>query len=156
MKETSAGLLSRLFSGSSFDGKVISRITFNRDATLDLGANVRFCRRAITPKCAAAAYLEPNSRAARKCFLWQKALRPPGRFMEVATANGGKLPTVRSLSPKALYELAAPSTPPEVQAEVERRVAAGEPASALAHWWPTPPKYGGGRGGARRASAVNS
>jgi hypothetical protein len=26
----------------------------------------------------------------------------------------------------ALYELAAPSTPPEVQAEVERRIAEGE------------------------------
>src|SRR3982074_408856 len=74
--------------------------------------------------------------------------------------------------PKALYKLAAPSTPPEVQAEVERRVAAGEAASAaafslaarrcsiqcsaLAHWWPTPLKYGGGLGGARRASAFNS
>src|ERR1700704_4572501 len=84
----------------------------------------------------------------------------------------GKVISLISLNPKALYELAAPSTPPEVQAEVERRVAAGEPAlaaafslaarrcsiqcSALAHWWPTPLKYGGGRGGARRASAVNS
>jgi hypothetical protein len=40
--------------------------------------------------------------------------------MEVARVYGAKLATVANLSPKALYELATPLTPPEVQAEAER------------------------------------
>jgi Protein of unknown function (DUF3102) len=48
------------------------------------------------------------------------------RLMNVAEAYGSKSSSVQHLSLTALYELAAPSTPPEVQAEVERRVAAGE------------------------------
>jgi hypothetical protein len=47
------------------------------------------------------------------------------RFMQVAD-RFGKSNIVLDLPLTALYELAAPSTPPEVQAEVERRVAAGE------------------------------
>ena len=38
----------------------------------------------------------------------------------------GNSNTMLVLSVTALYELAAPSTPPEAQTEVERRVAAGE------------------------------
>jgi hypothetical protein len=52
------------------------------------------------------------------------------RFINVAEQYSGKLLTVGSLSPKALYELAAPSTPPEAREEIERRVAAGEIVSA--------------------------
>ena len=51
------------------------------------------------------------------------------RFMQVAERYG-KSNTMLDLTPTALYELAAPSTPPEVQAEVERRIAAGEIVSA--------------------------
>jgi hypothetical protein len=52
------------------------------------------------------------------------------RFVQFARVYTGKLPTVGNLPPTALYELAAPSTPPEIQAEVERRIAAGELVSA--------------------------
>jgi hypothetical protein len=38
----------------------------------------------------------------------------------------GKSTTMMDLPLTALYELAAPSTPPEVREEIERRVAAGE------------------------------
>lgn len=48
------------------------------------------------------------------------------RFINVAEVYGSKLPTVGSLPPTALYELAAPKTPPEVREEVERMIAAGE------------------------------
>jgi hypothetical protein len=43
--------------------------------------------------------------------------------MLVASVYGAKSIPAMDLSPKALYELAAPSTPPEAQAEVERRIA---------------------------------
>jgi hypothetical protein len=52
--------------------------------------------------------------------------RTANRFMIVPEHFTGKLATVARLSTRALYELAAPSTPPEVQTEVERRIAAGE------------------------------
>jgi hypothetical protein len=48
----------------------------------------------------------------------------------VSLRKFGKSNTMLHLDPTALYELAAPSTPPEVQAEVERRIAAGEIISA--------------------------
>jgi len=48
------------------------------------------------------------------------------RFINIAEHFDGDFSRVRTLSARALYELAAPATPPEVQAEVERRVAAGE------------------------------
>ena len=41
------------------------------------------------------------------------------RFVQVAKVYAGKLPTVGNLEPSALYELAAPKTPPEVREEVE-------------------------------------
>jgi hypothetical protein len=47
------------------------------------------------------------------------------RFINVAERFDSKHPTVGRLPLAALYGLAAPSTPPEVQAEVERRIAAG-------------------------------
>ena len=50
------------------------------------------------------------------------------KMMRVAEAFKSK-PSF-DLPVSALYELAAPSTPPEVQAEVERRIAAGEIVSA--------------------------
>ena len=50
--------------------------------------------------------------------------------MQVAECYGDQLITVISLGPKALYELAASSTPPEVREEIERRIAAGEIISA--------------------------
>jgi hypothetical protein len=52
------------------------------------------------------------------------------KMMGVARQYGGKSVTVTDLGTRALYELAAPSTPPEVEAEVERRIAAGELVSA--------------------------
>ena len=52
------------------------------------------------------------------------------RFMQVAKVYSGKLPTVGNLGTTAIYDLAAPSTPPEVQAEVERRIQAGELVNA--------------------------
>jgi hypothetical protein len=42
------------------------------------------------------------------------------RMMSVARMFAGKSITLSGLNASALYELAAPSTPPEVQAEVER------------------------------------
>lgn len=48
------------------------------------------------------------------------------RFVQVARTYAGKLPTVGNLSQTALYELAAPSTAPEVREEIERRITAGE------------------------------
>jgi hypothetical protein len=47
------------------------------------------------------------------------------RFMQVAD-RFGKSNTMLDLTPTALYELAAPSTPPEVQAEVARTVSRAE------------------------------
>ncbi|WP_050742986.1 MULTISPECIES: hypothetical protein [unclassified Shinella] len=47
-------------------------------------------------------------------------------FMRVATVYGDKYRTVRDLPPTALYELAAPKTPPEVREEIERMIEAGE------------------------------
>ena len=41
------------------------------------------------------------------------------RFMHVAEVYSGKFITVMDLSPTALYELAAPSTPPEDREEIE-------------------------------------
>jgi Protein of unknown function (DUF3102) len=52
------------------------------------------------------------------------------RFINVAERYSGKLPSLGSLTVEALYELSAPSTPPEVREEIERRVAAGELATA--------------------------
>ena len=51
------------------------------------------------------------------------------RFVHVAE-RFGKSNTMLDLTPTALFELAAPSTPEEVVAEVERRVAAGELVTA--------------------------
>lgn len=53
------------------------------------------------------------------------------RFMHVAEVYGGKANIMFDLTPTALYELAAPSTPPEVRAEVERRIAAGETTTVV-------------------------
>jgi hypothetical protein len=50
--------------------------------------------------------------------------RAAPRFMEVGREYADKSASVAGLNSAALYELAAPSTPPEVQAEVERRIAA--------------------------------
>jgi len=47
------------------------------------------------------------------------------RMMSVARMFAGKSITLSDLNASALYEPAAQSTPPEVQAEVERRIAAG-------------------------------
>jgi hypothetical protein len=47
------------------------------------------------------------------------------RFMAVAGRYGDKIDSVSNLSLTALYELAAPSTPDEVRAEVANRVAGG-------------------------------
>ncbi|HEU4805425.1 MAG TPA: DUF3102 domain-containing protein, partial [Nitrobacter sp.] len=47
--------------------------------------------------------------------------RAANRFMNVADAYGGKSDRLADLGLEAMYELAAPSTSPEVQAEVERR-----------------------------------
>ena len=52
--------------------------------------------------------------------------RAANRFMNVATEYGAKSARLAGLGLEAMYELAAPSSPPEVQAEVERRIAAGE------------------------------
>jgi hypothetical protein len=58
-------------------------------------------------------------------FGWQE--RMAQRFMSIANKFGKSDPShLTGLSMLALTELAMPSTPPEVQAEVERRVAAGE------------------------------
>jgi hypothetical protein len=57
-------------------------------------------------------------------FGWQE--RMAQRFVLVARTYGSDPSRVTGLSQLALMELAAPSTPPEVQAEVERRIAAGE------------------------------
>jgi Protein of unknown function (DUF3102) len=48
------------------------------------------------------------------------------RFMSVAERFGDKFDSVSNLTLTALYELAAPSTPEEVRAEVAERAAAGE------------------------------
>jgi hypothetical protein len=48
------------------------------------------------------------------------------RMMNVAREYGHKAFTVKHMKPTVLYELAAPSTPPEVRAKIECRVAAGE------------------------------
>jgi hypothetical protein len=48
------------------------------------------------------------------------------RFISVAQQFGDKFDSVSSLSLTALYELAAPSTPEEVQAKVTERLAAGD------------------------------
>jgi hypothetical protein len=53
------------------------------------------------------------------------------RFINVAERFDPKHPTVGRLPLAALYELAAPSTPPEVREEVERRIAAGELVSGV-------------------------
>jgi hypothetical protein len=53
------------------------------------------------------------------------------RLLRIAERFGGKNELGSHLNLSALYELlAAPSTPPEVQAEVERSIAAGEIVSA--------------------------
>jgi Protein of unknown function (DUF3102) len=48
------------------------------------------------------------------------------RMMNVAREYGGKSFPVKDLKRSVLYELAAPSTPPEVRDKIERRVLAGE------------------------------
>jgi hypothetical protein len=52
-------------------------------------------------------------------------------FVNVAT-RFSKSATVADLSPRILYELAAPSTPDEVVAQVEARAASGETVTARA------------------------
>jgi hypothetical protein len=52
------------------------------------------------------------------------------RMMNVARAFGGKSASVADLTPTALYELAAPSTPLEVTIEVQRRIDDGELVTA--------------------------
>ncbi len=52
------------------------------------------------------------------------------RFMQVATRFSAKSARLADLRPEALYELAAPSTPDEVIAAVEAKVAAGELVTA--------------------------
>jgi len=52
--------------------------------------------------------------------------------MNVAAKFGGKVETISTLGPTALYELA--SSTADVQAEVERRIAAGEIIGAAAKW----------------------
>jgi hypothetical protein len=70
-----------------------------------------------------------NRRAARRFRATRT--KPAGvPAMSVARQFDGKSITVTDLRISALYELAATSTPPEVQAEVERRIAAGEIVSA--------------------------
>jgi hypothetical protein len=56
--------------------------------------------------------------------------RSAQNFMRVAEQYAGKSATVADLSPKALYELAAPSTPLEVRIEIESRIEAGELVTA--------------------------
>jgi Protein of unknown function (DUF3102) len=53
------------------------------------------------------------------------------RMMNVAREYGGKSFPVKDLRRKVLYELAAPSTPPEVRDKVERRVLAGEDVTLM-------------------------
>ena len=48
------------------------------------------------------------------------------RMMSVGHVFGGKSVSLTDLGAGALYELASPSTPEEVRAEVERRIATGE------------------------------
>jgi hypothetical protein len=63
-------------------------------------------------------------------FGWQE--RMAQRFMSIATKFEMANPShLTGLSMLALTELAMPSTPPEVQAEVERRIAAGEIAALI-------------------------
>ncbi len=52
------------------------------------------------------------------------------RFMLVADRYAGKSNSVLLLKPDALYALAAPSTPEDVRAAVEERIAAGELVTA--------------------------
>jgi hypothetical protein len=52
--------------------------------------------------------------------------RAARRFMDVASSYVNKSASVADLNLNALYELSAPSTSPEVRAEVERLIAAGE------------------------------
>ncbi len=52
------------------------------------------------------------------------------RFMGVADEYGDKTRIVRDLPPTALYELAAPKTPPEVREQIEAMIEAGEVVSA--------------------------
>jgi hypothetical protein len=59
---------------------------------------------------------------------YEMTARTSQNFMRVAEQFGAKYETVSHLAPKALYELA--SSTAEVQAEVERRIAAGEIVSA--------------------------
>lgn len=52
------------------------------------------------------------------------------RFMNVAEVYGSKANTVLVLPPKALYELAAPSTPQSVREQVEELVVDGQKVTA--------------------------
>jgi Protein of unknown function (DUF3102) len=52
------------------------------------------------------------------------------RMMNVARVFGGKSASVEDLTPTALYELAAPSTPLEVRIEIDKRIEAGELVTA--------------------------
>lgn len=54
------------------------------------------------------------------------AERTARRFMEVATAYASKSATVADLTPTALYELAAPSTPQPIRDEVEALLVDGQ------------------------------
>lgn len=56
--------------------------------------------------------------------------RDCGRAMNAARLYGDKLGLVRRLSRVALYELAAPSTPPQLREAIERRLQQGEKIGA--------------------------
>jgi hypothetical protein len=68
-----------------------------------------------------------STHGSRPSSVGRNAWRSAQRFMSIANKFGKSDPShLTGLSMLALTELAMPSTPPEVQAEVERRVAAGE------------------------------
>lgn len=58
------------------------------------------------------------------------AQRTSYRFVDVAKAYSDKLATVANLDATALYELAAPSTPPEIRDRVEEMLVDGEKVTA--------------------------
>ncbi len=61
---------------------------------------------------------------------FEMSRRTAYNFMQVAQRFGSRRATVAQVGPKALYELAAPSTPDEIVAAVEAKVAAGELVTA--------------------------
>lgn len=65
--------------------------------------------------------------------------RSARRIMSVADRFAGKTASLADLKPEALYELAAPSTPPEVRADVEALLVDGARNTNLTAKIPTPP-----------------